>query len=367
MSPIYLNNKIIFGTQSTSIEIDDESGEIFKLVKLFNGELSIESIYQKTLLSKDDVDELISVLNENLLIEDIELDSTLLSGLDKERYKTNLNYFSNYADLNKSKYVYQKNLINSTVVIIGVGGASLLATSLATMGIGRIILVDYDRIEISNLSRQIPYFESDIGKLKVDVAKEKINSINSSVKVEIFNKKIMCAADLDEIVKDADIVVNGIDTPPIESARWVNYACIKNNKVMIQGGIGSDCIVIEKYSNAKGCYDCCLINSLKQDNEFESQLRVAYSNEFKSVNTSYSPNIIILTGLLAFEIGKYLGKYGDVINSDYTIQINTKTLEVSYINQTSKLSNCPTCGSSKEKSKEPLNIYELIKRAKGIT
>ena len=366
MKPIYINDKIIFGTQSSSIEIEDKDKEIFNLIKLFNGENTFEEIYIKSKETKKYIQEIISILNENLLIEDMELDCDTLSELQKNRYKTNLNYFSNYSNLVKSKYFYQKKLINSTVAIIGVGGASLLATSLATMGIGKLILVDYDCIELSNLSRQIPYFESDIGKYKVEVAKEKIKSMNSSVDVEIFNSKITCASDLKEIIKEADIVVNGIDAPAIESARWVNYECMRNNKIMIQGGIGADCIIIEKYTNEKGCYDCFLMNALKEDNEFEAQLNFAYSKGFKDVNTSYSPNIIILTGLLSSEIGKILGGYGDTINSNYTMHFNTNTYEISYINKSNKVGTCPTCGIDENTSKEPIEISKLINLARKL-
>lgn len=366
MAPVYINNKIVFGTQSTSIEIEDDNGEIFQLIEMFTGNMEIHEIYKKTLIDKEVVDEIIEVLNDNLLIEDANLDRELLSVEENKRYNTNLNYFSNYANLSKSKYKYQKKLIDSTVAVIGVGGASLLATSLANMGIGKIVLVDFDIIELSNLSRQIPYFENDIGRFKIDVAKEKINSINSSVIVETFNKKIVGAKELNEIIKDADIVVNGIDTPAIESARWVNYACRKNNKVMLQGGIGSDCIIIEKFTNSTGCYDCFLMNSLKNDKEFEAQLRHVYSDKFNNVNTSYVPNIIMLTGLLAFEIGKNLGEYGQKNDLDYTIELNTNTLQLKYINSSSRHIKCPTCGVDNSAIEEPVSIEELIKIVKGI-
>lgn len=355
----YVDNKIILKNQDLSIEIEDEEGEIGKLLKLLSGKFSIEDIYNKTTLSKEDVDELISVLDENLLVEDYELDNDLLSKDEKERYKTNLNYLSNYSNLNTSKYYYQKNIMNSTVVLIGVGGASLLGVALAAMGVKKLILVDYDKVEVSNLSRQILYFENDIGRFKVEAAKEKIKASNSSVDVQIYNRKIACVSDVEDIIKDADIVVNAIDTPPIESARWLNYVCVKNNKILIQGSVGQDCVIIEKYGGDKGCYDCFLISGFKESNEFEETIKYQYTKEYKDVNTSYIPNIMILIGMLSSEIGKIIGKYGEPMDADYSIEFNTKTLQLNYINKTKRVDNCPTCGSRK-KSDKLANISELI-------
>ncbi|VYU68094.1 hypothetical protein [Clostridium tertium] len=89
MAPIYINNKIVFGTKSTHIEIDDEDGEIFKLLNIINGDLDINEIYKTSSIDNDIIDEVIDVLNENLLIENVELDSNLLSIYEKNRYNTN--------------------------------------------------------------------------------------------------------------------------------------------------------------------------------------------------------------------------------------------------------------------------------------
>jgi molybdopterin/thiamine biosynthesis adenylyltransferase len=84
----------------------------------------------------------------------------------------------------------QKKISNTKVLIIGVGGLGCpLAMYLANMGIGNIGLIDHDKIELSNLNRQILYTSKDLGKYKVIQAKKFLGLINKKIKVNILKKK----------------------------------------------------------------------------------------------------------------------------------------------------------------------------------
>ena len=90
---------------------------------------------------------------------------------------SNLEYqkFSKQIILKKFGIYGQKKIKSSRVLIIGMGGLGCpLSVYLASLGVGTIGIVDYDKIELSNLNRQIIYSTKDIGKYKVDVAKKKI-------------------------------------------------------------------------------------------------------------------------------------------------------------------------------------------------
>ena len=85
----------------------------------------------------------------------------------------------------------QKKISNTKVLIIGVGGLGCpLAMYLANMGIGHLGLIDHDKIELSNLNRQILYTSKDLGKYKVIQAKKFLGLINKKIKVNILKKKI---------------------------------------------------------------------------------------------------------------------------------------------------------------------------------
>ena len=86
--------------------------------------------------------------------------------------------------------VGQKSIINSKVLIVGVGGLGCpVADNLSRAGVGTIGIADYDKISLSNIHRQNLYNSKDIGKYKVDVVKKKIKSINPFTKIKIYKKK----------------------------------------------------------------------------------------------------------------------------------------------------------------------------------
>lgn len=129
----------------------------------------------------------------------------------------------------------QEKLKKSKVLIIGAGGlGSPISIYLTAAGIGQIGIIDDDVVSISNLQRQILYSESDVDLIKVECAKNKLEKLNSEVKLDIYNKK------LDEnnaktIISKYDIIVDGTDNT---SSRFlINDTCLLLNKVYVYGAI----------------------------------------------------------------------------------------------------------------------------------
>ena len=84
----------------------------------------------------------------------------------------------------------QKKINNSKVLIIGMGGLGCpLLTYLAASGVGTIGIIDFDKVELSNLNRQTLFTSNDLGKFKVIQAKNKILKINKNIKVKSYKKK----------------------------------------------------------------------------------------------------------------------------------------------------------------------------------
>ncbi len=129
----------------------------------------------------------------------------------------------------------QAKLKSSKVLVIGCGGlGSPLLQYLASAGIGTIGLVDYDRVEIHNLHRQILYTHKDIGKYKAEVAAEKLKTINPKANIQVFNVKLDATNALD-IIKDFDIIADGTDNFP--TRYLVNDASVKLGKVNVFASI----------------------------------------------------------------------------------------------------------------------------------
>ena len=105
----------------------------------------------------------------------------------------------------------QKKILNSKVLIIGLGGLGCpLLTYLASSGVGKIGIVDHDKIEISNLNRQTLFNINDIGKYKVHRAKNVINKMNNKIRIKMFKKKLN-KVNAGSIIEDFDIICDGTD------------------------------------------------------------------------------------------------------------------------------------------------------------
>jgi len=112
--------------------------------------------------------------------------------------------------MNITKDYFYLKMKNSTVGIAGLGGlGSNVAIALARTGIGKLLLVDYDCVEKSNLNRQ-QYLLSQVGKLKTEALKQNINEINPQVEVEIINCKLD-ENNIPQIFKNVDIIAECFD------------------------------------------------------------------------------------------------------------------------------------------------------------
>lgn len=129
----------------------------------------------------------------------------------------------------------QERLKRSKVVIVGVGGLGCAsATYLTAAGVGRIKIVDFDVVNLSDLNRQILYGEGDIGEEKVFVAKKRLSILNSKVEIiPVFAR--VDEGNVSEILGDVDVVVDGLDN--LASRLIVNSACVRYNIPYIYGGV----------------------------------------------------------------------------------------------------------------------------------
>ena len=129
----------------------------------------------------------------------------------------------------------QKLIMKSKVLIIGTGGLGCpIADYLSRAGVGTIGIVDFDKVNLSNIHRQPMYNSKDIGKFKVEVIKNKIKSINSSIKVKSFKEKLT-EKNIEKIIKNFEIIVDGTDN--FKTKFLLNKYSIKFKKYLIVGAI----------------------------------------------------------------------------------------------------------------------------------
>ncbi|HET8881415.1 MAG TPA: HesA/MoeB/ThiF family protein [Solimonas sp.] len=146
----------------------------------------------------------------------------------------------------------QQLLRDSTVLVIGLGGLGATAAShLAGAGVGRLLLCDRDRVELSNLQRQVLYRQSDVGRMKTDAARAQLAALNRDVEIETFDADAGLAT-----VRDADIVLDCTDNFPARYA--INAACVAARKPLVSGAAIRFEGQLAVFDSAGGgaCYRC---------------------------------------------------------------------------------------------------------------
>ena len=155
--------------------------------------------------------------------------------MSKNLNKKEIEKFSRQIILKNVGALGQKKILDSKVLIIGMGGLGCPAADfLIRSGIGTLGIVDHDVVSLTNIHRQSLYNEEDINHSKVKIAKKKLNKINPKTKINIFNFKID-KAKFEKIINNYDYIIDGTDN--FKSKFLINDLCLKHKKYLVTGAI----------------------------------------------------------------------------------------------------------------------------------
>jgi hypothetical protein len=217
-------------------------------------------------------------------------------------------------------------LKKSKVIVFGIGGVgSFTVEALARCGVGKISMVDFDTIDITNVNRQIHAFRENVGLYKVDEMKKRVNSINKDIVVDTFKEKLEKENISKFNLEEYDYIVDAIDT--ITSKIFLaKYAFEKNIKIISAMGAGNKMDPTRlKVSDINKTTTCPLARVLRRELKKVGvkKLKVVYSDE-KSVgekieneqrrksspsSISFMPSVMGL--IIASEIVKDLIKWNE--------------------------------------------------------
>ncbi|HXZ19146.1 MAG TPA: molybdopterin-synthase adenylyltransferase MoeB [Candidatus Acidoferrales bacterium] len=129
----------------------------------------------------------------------------------------------------------QLKLKQARVLMIGTGGLGApLGLYLAAAGVGHLGLVDFDKVDFTNLQRQVTFGTSDVGRRKVEAAHERLTNLNPDIQIKVFETMLTSANAL-ELFREYDIIVDGTDNFP--TRYLVNDACVLSRKINVYGSI----------------------------------------------------------------------------------------------------------------------------------
>ena len=223
----------------------------------------------------------------------------------------------------------QKKINNAKILIIGMGGLGCpLLIYLASSGVCNIGIVDHDKVELSNLNRQILFNSSDIGKFKVKQAKFKISKIYKKIKIKSFKLKIS-KKNIENIIKNFDIICDGTDN--FNTRYLINDYCKKNKKILISAAISKFDGHLFKYNFKKRgpCLRCFMPEQPMEDNNCET-------------DGIFSPTAGIIGSLQANEVLKtILGLKNDLDNN--ILVFNSLTMSLRKIKLTKNIKCLNKC------------------------
>jgi molybdopterin-synthase adenylyltransferase len=227
----------------------------------------------------------------------------------------------------------QQRLLEAHVLVIGAGGlGSPVSLYLAASGIGRITLCDNDKVDLTNLQRQIVHTTDSIGKAKVSSARETLARINPEVAVEALPERVE-GARLEELVSSADIVVDATDNFATRHA--INRACVKYRKPLVSGaGVRFDgqVAVFDLRRDDSPCYHCLF----PEEGDLE-EMRCAVMGVF-------APLVGIIGSMQAAETLKLIMGIGEPLQGRLllldVLAMQTRTVKLS------KDAACKVCGDN---------------------
>lgn len=227
--------------------------------------------------------------------------------------------------------VGQEKLLKAKTLIIGAGGlGSPAALYLAAAGIGTIGIVDSDKVDLSNLQRQILHFTKDVGNNKVDSAKESLNAINPDVKVNTYHEKVD-STNIREIMDGYDFIIDGTDNFPAKFL--INDACVMLKKPFSHAGVLRFDGQTMTYVPGKTCYRCIFI-------EPPPAGAVPSCKEAGILGAVVG----ILGTIQAAETLKFFLEKGELL-TDHLLVVNALNMNIKKMNL-KKNPKCPVCGKN---------------------
>lgn len=222
----------------------------------------------------------------------------------------------------------QEKLKNAKVMVAGAGGlGSPVSTYLAIAGIGKIILADFDSVDPSNLNRQFLHHQKDIGRLKIESAKEKLLSMNPDIEVETI-AEMLTESNLENLVPECDVIVDALDN--LETRHMLNRLVVKRRIPLIHGAVtGYDGQVTTIVPGKTPCFYCIFP-------------RISKKEVFPVLGATAG----IIGSIQANEVIKFLTGQGKLLEGRLLFWngLSGNFSEISL----SKLNNCPICGNLKE-------------------
>jgi bacteriocin biosynthesis cyclodehydratase domain-containing protein len=305
------------------------------------------------LLSAADLDEALDAMTARGLVEDAAQDNAHLDDQSLDRYDRQLRYFGDLAAPGRARAEAQRLLGDATVAVLGLGGlGGLAATMLTVCGIGTIVGVDDDEVEVSNLARQLLYSQDDLGRKKVDAARDRLAALNPRTRFVGVERRMHSVDDIAEVVAGADFAIGAIDWPHQTIANWISRACFRTGVPFMTMGVFPPLVRVGPtyVPGTTGCLECQEVAYRRTYPNYDRAMAALPNN---SPAATFAPACGVIGSLAANEVIAHVTGLQDRTCEGRAFMLDLTTLQVT-TEDVPQEPGCPVCGGQRASTAGPV-------------
>jgi molybdopterin/thiamine biosynthesis adenylyltransferase len=292
--------------------LDDDTGSVAALLRvLAEGRYTVAELpaalgERGFEVTHAEVEAAISALDEAGVLLRADSDAELPPAT-RQRHDSNLRFYDLFAGLHRTGADFQRAMAAADVLLLGAGGlGSGVLQSLVGLGVGRVRLVDHDTVEEKNLARQFAYGRGEVGRSKVQAARDWVARYSPETTVDAVHERIADAESIHRLGTGASLVVCAIDSPD-DIQLLVNEACFDLGVPFVTGGLRYSTLFY--WSVQPGVSACRRCLELHRTDEARATPELANPTVLLSadrVNRATGPIAQLLAGFVTLEAARYL-------------------------------------------------------------
>lgn len=329
--------------QQIHIRVEDDT--IMNIVNALDGSKTIEELSMEYAVKKEDLVKLLTYLRKKGILDNVENKNEFKN---YERFRRSIHFIAEYSTSHENLLEMWNNISESTVLVVGLGAVgSWVAANLVQSGIGNIILMDADVVDITNLHRQFGYYEDDIGKKKIDVLEKRLRQYNPELNV-IKSESYLDESSLHKFDDmKIDLIINCADKPNVDTTSlWIGeYAMQRNIPHIIGGGYNLHLSLIGQtvMPGRTACVNC-FRKKLEEENKIDPKKVKKLAVKNRKVG-SFGPMCSMIASMIGMEAIKILSKQITPANINRRGEFNIYTMELQYKTY-ERRKDCEWCGEN---------------------
>ncbi|GAA5185835.1 ThiF family adenylyltransferase [Rugosimonospora acidiphila] len=345
---------------------DDDQRHVWHLLELLDGTRSMAQVVadMRTIdpaLTETEVVAAVAMLADSGYLDDAAIGPPAAFGPgEAERYRRNVEFFSFFHSPPRTGYDSQLRLREAKVTVLGIGGlGSYAALGLAAAGVGDLLLVDDDTVELHNLNRQVLYTDGDVGCAKTEAAARRVAQANPHVTVSTLTRRVSGVEDARTCMRGRDLLICAADRPRIRLYDWLNEAALDEGVPWVRGA--NDGLTVNLFLHAPGrtaCFACEQRAAHANIPGYGATIRYAMEHlGNRTVNPCTAPVAGLIGSLVALEAVKLLTGVAEPTILNRKLIFDLQTMQIRF-KEGEYDPTCDVCGHLPNTATAPEPLIE---------